>query len=268
MPQTGARCKPRRLAQRRRPTVRHHSAVPSDEIRPMRSLGLLSVAHAVNHAQAVLLPLIYLAIIDEFGVGVQTIAFLAAFGAFASRRRPAELRGADPGRVPASPARHRRHPVRWRVRAPGVRHELPHLRRPERRVADRRLAPAPGRQRPARRAVPGRAARVRDQRPHRGRQRRAPSSSRSSACRSSRWSAGAARRSSSGSRRSSSRSRSWCSSGSAARTAPRPGRAARVRAAFGRILARPRPALAVPRPRSWAAAAAGSASSTCSCCST
>jgi len=64
--------------------VRHHSAVPPDDIRPMRSLGLLSVAHAINHAQAVLLPLIYLAIIDEWGVGVQTIAFLAALGAFAS----------------------------------------------------------------------------------------------------------------------------------------------------------------------------------------
>jgi len=54
------------------------------EIHPMRSLGLLSVAHAINHAQAVLLPLIFLKIIDEFGVGVETIAFLAAFGAFAS----------------------------------------------------------------------------------------------------------------------------------------------------------------------------------------
>jgi MFS family permease len=52
------------------------------EIRPMRSLGLLSVAHAVNHAQAFLLPLIYVAIISEFGVGVQTIAFLSALGAF------------------------------------------------------------------------------------------------------------------------------------------------------------------------------------------
>ena len=50
----------------------------------MRSLGLLSVAHAFNHAQAVLLPLVFLAIIDEFGVGVQTIAFLAAIGAFAA----------------------------------------------------------------------------------------------------------------------------------------------------------------------------------------
>ena len=33
------------------------------EIRPMRSLGLLSVAHAVNHSQAVVLPLIYLKLI-------------------------------------------------------------------------------------------------------------------------------------------------------------------------------------------------------------
>ena len=58
--------------------------MPPVEIRPMRSLGLLSVAHAINHAQAVLLPLVFLAIIDEFGVGVQTIAFLAAIGAFAA----------------------------------------------------------------------------------------------------------------------------------------------------------------------------------------
>src|SRR4249919_1945897 len=48
----------------------------------MRSLGLLSVAHAINHAQAVVLPLIFLKIIDEFGVGVEAIAFLAAIGAF------------------------------------------------------------------------------------------------------------------------------------------------------------------------------------------
>ncbi len=50
----------------------------------MRSLGLLSVAHAINHAQAVLLPLIFLKIIDEFGVGVVSIAFLASIGAFLS----------------------------------------------------------------------------------------------------------------------------------------------------------------------------------------
>ena len=50
----------------------------------MRSLGLLSTAHAVNHAFAVLLPPIFLAIIDEFGVSVQSVAFLAAAGAMVS----------------------------------------------------------------------------------------------------------------------------------------------------------------------------------------
>jgi MFS family permease len=53
-------------------------------IHPMRSLGLLSVAHAVNHAYAVLLPPIFLAIIDEFGVTVSAVAILAAAGAFAA----------------------------------------------------------------------------------------------------------------------------------------------------------------------------------------
>jgi MFS family permease len=54
------------------------------DVRPTRSLGLLSVAHAVNHAFAVLLPPIFLAIIDEFGVTVQSVAFLAAAGSMAS----------------------------------------------------------------------------------------------------------------------------------------------------------------------------------------
>ena len=54
------------------------------EVHPNRSLALLSLAHAVNHAFAVLLPLIFLAIIDEFGVGVGAVAVLAAVGAFAS----------------------------------------------------------------------------------------------------------------------------------------------------------------------------------------
>ncbi len=59
------------------------SATAAD-IHPMRSLGLLSVAHAVNHAQAVVLPLVFLKIIDEFGVGVEAVAFLAAIGSFSS----------------------------------------------------------------------------------------------------------------------------------------------------------------------------------------
>ena len=54
------------------------------EIRPQRTLWLLSIAHAVNHAQAVLLPLIFLKIIDEFGVSVQAVTFVAAAGAIAS----------------------------------------------------------------------------------------------------------------------------------------------------------------------------------------
>ena len=59
-------------------------ATTADDIRPMRSLGLLSVAHAINHAQAVLLPLIFIKMIDEFTVGVDDVAFLVAFGAFAA----------------------------------------------------------------------------------------------------------------------------------------------------------------------------------------
>jgi MFS transporter, FSR family, fosmidomycin resistance protein len=54
------------------------------DIHPNRSLGLLSIAHAFNHAQAVLLPLIFLKIIDEFGVSVGTVAILAAVGSFTS----------------------------------------------------------------------------------------------------------------------------------------------------------------------------------------
>ena len=53
-------------------------------IRPMRTLWLLSIAHAVNHAQAFVLPLIYVQITKDYAVGVETIAFLAAFGSFAS----------------------------------------------------------------------------------------------------------------------------------------------------------------------------------------
>ncbi|HET9345305.1 MAG TPA: MFS transporter [Candidatus Limnocylindrales bacterium] len=58
---------------------------PSDAaINPNATLWLLSVAHAVNHAQAVLLPLVYIRIIAEFGVTADTVALLAAAGAFAS----------------------------------------------------------------------------------------------------------------------------------------------------------------------------------------
>jgi MFS family permease len=69
--------------------MRHHTPMQRPTmslpaIHPMRSLGLLSLAHSVNHAQAVLLPLIFLKIIDEFGIGVEAVAFLAATGSFLS----------------------------------------------------------------------------------------------------------------------------------------------------------------------------------------
>jgi len=70
------------------PMVHHPngaSAGPGDPApRPALTLVLLSVAHAVIHAQGVLLPLVYLRIITEFGVGVDTIAYLAAFGSVAT----------------------------------------------------------------------------------------------------------------------------------------------------------------------------------------
>ena len=53
-------------------------------IHPQRTLWLLAVAHAVNHAQAVILPLIFLRIIDEFRVGISEVTFVAAAGAIAS----------------------------------------------------------------------------------------------------------------------------------------------------------------------------------------
>lgn len=57
---------------------------PPADVRPMRTLWLLSMGHAVNHAQAALLPLVYLAIIPEFQVSVAAIALLAAAGNVAS----------------------------------------------------------------------------------------------------------------------------------------------------------------------------------------
>jgi MFS transporter, FSR family, fosmidomycin resistance protein len=48
------------------------------DVHPMRTLWLLSLAHAVNHAQAALLPLVYLAIIPEFHIDAAAIALLVA----------------------------------------------------------------------------------------------------------------------------------------------------------------------------------------------
>lgn len=60
------------------------AAAPPEDVHPNRTLWLLSFAHAVNHAQAVILPLVYVRIIVEFGVTAEAIALLASAGAVAS----------------------------------------------------------------------------------------------------------------------------------------------------------------------------------------
>jgi MFS transporter, FSR family, fosmidomycin resistance protein len=58
--------------------------VSSPLIKPLRTLGLVSTLHAANHAQAVLMPLIYIAVIDEWGVSIGTIGLLVAVSSMAS----------------------------------------------------------------------------------------------------------------------------------------------------------------------------------------
>jgi MFS family permease len=53
-------------------------------VRPQRTLWLLALAHAVNHAQAVILPPMFLLVVAEFNVGVEAIPFLVAIGAISS----------------------------------------------------------------------------------------------------------------------------------------------------------------------------------------
>jgi MFS transporter, FSR family, fosmidomycin resistance protein len=50
----------------------------------MRTLGLLAGAHAVNHALAILLPLVYLQVIREMHVDAASIALLTAVGSLSS----------------------------------------------------------------------------------------------------------------------------------------------------------------------------------------
>lgn len=60
------------------------AAVSGTIVRPIRTLWLLVLAHAVNHGQAVLLPLVFLRIIDEFHVSVSEVAILSSVGAIAA----------------------------------------------------------------------------------------------------------------------------------------------------------------------------------------
>jgi MFS family permease len=59
-------------------------AVALPRIRPRLTLSLLSVQHALIHGQSALYPLVYLAIIDQFGVTPATIVILSTLGGLAS----------------------------------------------------------------------------------------------------------------------------------------------------------------------------------------
>jgi FSR family fosmidomycin resistance protein-like MFS transporter len=66
------------------PATAAAASPPATDIRPNRTLWLLAAAHAANHAQAALLPLVYIAVIPEFGISVAAIAFLTAIGNLAA----------------------------------------------------------------------------------------------------------------------------------------------------------------------------------------
>ena len=53
-------------------------------IRPRLTLGLLAAQHALIHGQSALYPLVYLAVIDEFGVTPSAIVILSTIGGLAS----------------------------------------------------------------------------------------------------------------------------------------------------------------------------------------
>jgi MFS transporter, FSR family, fosmidomycin resistance protein len=63
-------------------TVAHRTETHG--VRPPVTLTLLSIQHAIIHGQSALYPLVFLAIIQEFGVTVATIALLAAVGNIAA----------------------------------------------------------------------------------------------------------------------------------------------------------------------------------------
>ena len=65
--------------QRRRP-----EAARPVSVRPALTLGLLSLAHAFNHAQVALLPLVYLVVIPRFHIGVAEVALLVSVSSLLS----------------------------------------------------------------------------------------------------------------------------------------------------------------------------------------
>jgi len=54
--------------------------LPTVELRPRLTLWLLSAQHALIHAQTAVLPLVFIVVIDRFGIGVDDIGLLLAAG--------------------------------------------------------------------------------------------------------------------------------------------------------------------------------------------
>jgi MFS transporter, FSR family, fosmidomycin resistance protein len=68
-----------------RHVVRHASAAPAARaIHPRLTLGLLSLQHALIHGQSALYPLVYIAVIAEFGVTPGTVVIVSTIGAILS----------------------------------------------------------------------------------------------------------------------------------------------------------------------------------------
>ena len=64
--------------------VPSRAPAPDRGVRPRVTLGLLAAQHALIHGESALYPLVYLAVIDEFGVTPATIIILSSIGGIAS----------------------------------------------------------------------------------------------------------------------------------------------------------------------------------------
>ena len=124
-------------------------------VRPRVTLSLLSVQHALIHGQSALYPLVYLAVIDEFGVSPAAIVILSTIGSISSGLLQYGFAALTRKLPTQDAARRGRTGHGRRDRAPGRRRLVSAVRRRQHRLEDRRLAAAPGRERPARGAVPG-----------------------------------------------------------------------------------------------------------------
>ena len=111
--------------------------MPTRQIRPMWTLWLLSAAHAVNHAQAAVLPLVYIAVIDDFKVEPAAIVVPCRGRQRRVRSRPVELQRPHARLLAAVDPVGRRRDLRRRHGRPGARRQLPRFRRLEPPLARR-----------------------------------------------------------------------------------------------------------------------------------